>query len=117
VVRFAFVAGIVTVFLAGCSGPGPESVLAPTHRLTPDEVTRLFSEWACPGDPALARTLVKLSPTPIDPESEPQSQGGRWIVLTSVGSVSFRESTGAFEPSEQAGQVVLDLQRTDSCRR
>ncbi|RJQ13210.1 MAG: hypothetical protein C4558_00255 [Dehalococcoidia bacterium] len=112
--RLAFVAGIM--LLAACSASGPESALPPTHRLTPDEVTRLFSEWACPGRPSLASVLVRLSPVAVDPESQPQSQGGRWIVLTSVGSVSFRESTRIFEPSEQASRAILDLQEADGCR-
>ncbi len=111
--RLAFVAGIVH---DACSASRPESAPPLTHRLTPGEVTRLFSEWACPGRPHLASVLVRLSPVAVDPESQAQSQGGRWIVLTSAGSVSFRESTRIFEPSEQASRALLELQGTDGCR-
>lgn len=88
----------------------------PTHRLTPDEVTRRFTEWACPGRPELASPLTRLTPLAVDPESQPLSRGGRWIVFTSAGSVSFRESTGVFEPSEPAVASVRALQETAECQ-
>lgn len=110
------VAGVTVALLTSCAGSGSGDAPPPTHRLTPDEVTRLFTEWACPGRPSLARPLARLTPLAVDPESQPLSQGGRWIVLTTVGSVSFRESTLTFEPSEQAARPILDLQGTDSCR-
>lgn len=77
----------------------------------------MFGEWACPGRPNLATALVRVAPVPVDPESQPQSEGGRWIVLTSAGSVSFRESTRLFEPSEAGARTITDLRGSDDCRR
>lgn len=114
--RSALVAGVAAALLVSCAASGSGDAPPPSHRLTPDEVTRLFTEWACPRRPDLASPLARLTPLAVDPESQPLSQGGRWIVFTSVGSVSFRESTRTFEPSEQAARSILGLQGTDSCR-
>lgn len=114
--RVAIFAGAALALLAACGGSAAVPAPTPTHRLTPDEVTRRFTEWACPGHPELARPLTRLTPLAVDPESQPLSQGGRWIVFTSAGSVSFRESTGVFEPSEPAVASVRALQDSAECR-
>lgn len=112
----ALLAVAAIALLAACGGPGAVPVPPAAHRLTPDEVTRRFTEWACPGRPELARPLTRLTPLAVDPESQPLSQGGRWIVFTSAGSVAYRESTGVFEPSEPAAASVRALQETAECR-
>ena len=113
--RFALVAGI-SMFLVSCGGSGSGTAPPPTHQLTSAEVSRLFTEWACPGRPDLARPLLTLVPNPVDPESQADSLGGRWTVFTSSGSVTFRESTKTFTPSDQAGKAVAVLQGTGECR-
>lgn len=115
-IRLTLLAGTALALLAACGGPASVPASPPTHRLTPDEVSERFTEWACPGRPELARLLTRLTPLAVDPESQPLSQGGRWIVFTSAGSVSFRESTGVFEPSEPAVASVRALQGSAECR-
>ncbi|TAK74886.1 MAG: hypothetical protein EPO16_10050 [Dehalococcoidia bacterium] len=115
--RLALLAGAALAPLAACGGTASApDASSTTHRLTPDEVTRRFTEWACPGRPELATPLTRLTPLAVDPESQPLSQGGRWIVFTSAGSVGYRESTGAFEPSEPAAASVRALQDSAECR-
>lgn len=114
--RRVVLAAVAVSLIVSCAGSGSGVAPPPTHQLTADEVTRRFTEWACPGNPILASPLARLTPLAVDPESQPRSQGGRWLVLTPAGSVSFRESTGMFEPSEQAASSILDLQRSEGCR-